>query len=341
MAGFPDDFLRFLQVNFPDAYRRASVPDVSEETVTSIMSTYGHRFQIWKEIPDWIKGSHGDRVPPEVLNGNFTVHDYVEYEKAKNIEKEKQTEDLLSFSVSMLALGYATETVAALTENYAEREKLLAEAGGDRDHPRLTPEQHKRWLESRRKDFEAIRNDWEKNQPEKHILRLAKELSRAKKGLARLENEEAKERLAKRVATLEKQLHEASERLNSRGSRQNMVDYLRVRSQQAALRHMHPEVLHLLTEAMERQRIRIEPAKGNKAYEKVRSLFNHNNLSQAFKSDFAQMEKSAGLTEDVVKRIQKQDDRIIERAEIKKEKKERVAKTVRMRASRGSSVRTA
>jgi len=341
MVNFPDGFLRFLEVNFPDAFRRASSADITEASANSLLSRYGHRFQIWKEVPDWIKNNHGDRIPSEVLNGNITVRDYVEQEKIKNTEQEKQNDDMMSFGVSMLALGYAADTVATLTQNHAEREQLLAEAKDGKLTRKLNPEQFEKWLDTRRRDIEAIRKDWQEHQPEKYILHLAKELSRARKRLDRTDDAETREDISLNISLLEKEFSKASRRLNNRGSRQVMVDYLRGQPQQAALRHMDPEVLQLLTDSMEKQRIRIVPIKDMKIFKKFRSLFNHENISQVLKSDFAQMEKNTNLTTDTAKRVAKQDDRIMERAKIKKENKEKVAKTVRMRVARGRTAQSA
>lgn len=337
MAGFSDDFLEFLKKNYPDVFLRATASNVSDATVTSIMSRYAGRYEIWKEIPEWIKSQNNGRIPSEVLNGNITVKDYIEKESHKNEETVKQTNEALSFGVSLLALGYAAETVATLTENHTQREQLLAEAGGGR----LSKEQFASWLESRRSDVEAIRNDYKTYQPEKYAMHLARKLSRAKKRYARMGDGSDREGLALEIKALEAEFLKTARRLNGRSSRQNMVDYLRGQSQQAAMRHMHPEVLQLLMGVMEKQKIRIEPVTSNRILTKMKSLFNHESLSGMLKMDYERMENKENLFRDAVQRDRKQDERIMKRVEDKAKKKEGITRTIRLKNSRRSRVTSA
>ena len=336
MAGFSDDFLRFLQVNYPDVFRRASADKVTDATVNSIMSSYGHRYQIWQQIPEWIKNNYGDKIPPEVLNGNETVHDYIEKEKAKQQAKEKETEEMLSFSVNMLALGYAADTVTTLMGNRSERERMLAAANGGS----LSAAQFERWLETRREDAAAIAQDWATHQPEKHILHLAKELSRAKKRLGRACSDEQKAEFSNRIAELEKEFRLMSGRLNSRESRQNMVDYLRGQPQQAALRHLDGDVLTMLTGLMEKQGIRIAPVRGGAEQTNARAL-RHESLTESLREDFARMEQNESIMRDAAQRGRRNSDRIFARAVQKEKKKEEVARTVRLRSRAGRRTQSA
>ena len=315
MKRIPDDFLYFLQKNFPTAFNRANAEDVSESTINSLISTYGHRFEIYKQIPDWIKNKYGDKIPQEVLNGTVPVWDYVEKEREKYKTEQKETENLIGFSVSMLALGYTAETVTTLAKDRAERERLLAEAG----EMGLTPEQFAKWLATRERDIKAITKDWQDNQPEKYLLHVAKSISRAKKQMAKdTTNEEDKALLAKKIKKLEQELKKLSSGLDNRGVKQNIVDYLRAQPQQAALRHLEPETLSLLTGLMAKQGIKIEAVKGSK----MNSLTSaYESLTASLKRDFAEMEKSGSLLRRAVQSGKNSAERIATRVAQKASKK--------------------
>lgn len=327
MANLSDDFLEFLRVNFPDAYRRGSIKDLPEDVATSLMSRYGHRYEIWKKIPDDVKNKYGGRVPPEVLNGNITVHDYVVSERNKTAQEEKDRSELLTFSVSMLALGYTTETVATLMENRETREMLLA---ASKDGV-LSDEQHAKWILSRIADFHAIATDWQEMQPEKYALHLAKSLSREKKRQARGGADFDMEASNQKIKEIEQELAGITARLDTRGSRQNMVDFLRGQSQQSALRHLDPEVLAMFTGLMEKQGIRIQPVRGDNVLTNARGTSNYQSLSESLRKDFARMEKSEDLIRDVAVRGQRNQQRIDDRVQQKAKKQRDTARVVQMR----------
>ena len=261
MAEVSQDFLRFLEANFYSDWLKLSAPDVPEDVVTAIKMKYAREYQIWREIPEDIKSRFRDKVPSDVLNGHESVQHFVNTEHQKAEKEEKNTAELLSFSVNMLALGYAVDTVKVMAENRAARENLLHAAKGGK----LPPEQLIEWLETRKKDIEAITADWKKYQPEKHVLHLAKMLAREKRRQKRLLSDEDRALSDQRIKSLEKKLKEAVKRLDDRSAKMNMVHYLRGTSQQAALRHLTPDILKTFSDLLEAQGIRISPVKSARA----------------------------------------------------------------------------
>lgn len=315
MARASEDFLRFLLANYPDDYRRASVTDVKEDVLTAIMSKHAHHYQIWCRIPDWIKDRHGDRIPTEVLNGNKTPQSYINEETISKQNDDQNTSDMLNFSVSMLALGYSEDAVAELMKNREAREELLkaAKAG------RLPEALRALWHETRLKDLEAIGKDWKKNQPEKHLFRLAKLLSREERNLENATTSKDRMAAEKEITTLRRELMDFATRLDSRQSKQNMVDYLRGQPQQAALRHLNPEVMSLFTGIMRDKGIKIEPVKGA-----LRSLSNYESLSKSLRQDFDLMKQSEQLVTDITSRSNKSMARM---ADMRTSKKKGKSKT--------------
>ena len=181
MANSMSDFERFLYANYPDDYRRATVDDVPDDVINAILSKHERHYQIWRRIPEWVKSEYRDVIPPEVLNGNESVRDFVADEQQKMAEDEKETKQLLNYSVSLLALGYAAETVAVMVENRRQRQELLAAAHGGP----LSEEQMKLWQKTRESDDKAIQKDWKENHTEKFIVHLFKEIDREKRRMAR------------------------------------------------------------------------------------------------------------------------------------------------------------
>jgi len=324
MATLSDDFIRFLQTNYPDDYRLIPTGEVPEALANSLMSKHAREYAIWCEVPEWIKSRCRDKLPKEVLNGNETVQTYVRKEETAAKKEEKDNTELMSYSVELLALGYAQDTVSTLMQDRDERENLLLEFG---DGP-LTEEQLARWLETRHKDMMAIRKDWIENQPEKYALHMAKLLSRNKKRLERgglTSDERAK--IEKRIATFEREFKTTVRRLESRETRQNMVDYLRGQPQQAALRHLAPDVLAQFTAAMKGQGIKIEAVRGNA---RTRALSGYESLTESLKMDFARMEKNEDIFRERTKR-DKQHTVRIKAHEILDKQNEGIAKVVKMR----------
>lgn len=335
MTVLSKDFLYFLEKNYPSAYR-SGVGDIPESVANSLMSEYGQKYKIYTEIPDWIKNNYGGKIPKEVLNGNVTVRDYIEKEQDKYKAEEKATNELIGYSVSMLALGYMTDTVTTLTQDRAEREAILKEAGG----LGLTPEQFARWLATRQKDINAITQDWQTNQPEKYALHLAKSISRAKKQMAKDNvTEEDKAELAAKIKKLEKELKSFSSKLDTRGLKQNMVDYLRAQPQQAALRHLEPDTLSLLTKLMGKQGIKIEAVQSSKVNSNRLSSV-YESLTSSLKKDFEAMEKNSTLLHQAVQNGRKTAERITARAtqkDKKKKSKTRMAQAKRMSARQNAA----
>lgn len=326
MASLSGDFLRFLQANYPDDFRLVPTGDVPDALANSLMSKHASHYAIWCQIPEWVKTNYHDKLPKEVLNGNETVQTFVNKEEAtaKVDEKKNNSDEMVSYSVELLALGYTATTVSALIQDKEDRELMLLEFGD----MSLTDEQKARWIATRYKDILAITKDWKENQPEKYALHLAKALSRNKKRLERGEmTDDERAEVEKRIAILGRAFNKAVKRLESRESRQNMVDYLRAQPQQAALRHLTPDILATFTAKMEDQGIKIEAVRGAN---RTRSLSGYDSLTDSLKKDFARMEKSEGIFRERARRDEQQVGRI-KAHEVLDKQNDGIAKVVTMR----------
>lgn len=239
------DFERFLYANYPDDYRRATASNVPEDVLTAIVSRHSAHYAVWRNIPEWIKNRYQDRLPRELLNGNEQVKDFIKKEEKLTAKEEKETIELLDFSVTMLALGYSAETVKAMMENRGLREKLLKAAEGGE----LSEEQKALWRQSRESDKAAIMRDWQANQPEKYLFHLIKEMNRSQKRGEKV-NPQALEELSQMLPLF-----------GDKANRQKLVDYLRQKPQQAALGHLSPEVLGKFSGVLKECGINITPAK--------------------------------------------------------------------------------
>lgn len=245
MAVSSSDFERFLYANYPDDYRRATADNVPEDVLTAIVSRHSSHYSVWKNIPEWVKNRYHDILPRDVLNGNSQVKDFVLKEENNVKKEEKETAELLDFSITMLALGYSAETVRALAENKKLREQLANAA----KKGKLTPEQFEQWLLSRVEDKEIITRDWQTNQPEKYLFHLIKDMNRS-------------ERRGESIDPLkEKELAQLLPLFANKENRNKLVDYLRQKPQQAALGHLSPEILGKFGGVLKECGINITPAK--------------------------------------------------------------------------------
>lgn len=280
MANSMSDFERFLYANYPDDYRRATADDVPDDVINAILSKHEKHYQIWRRIPEWIKDEYRDIIPTEVLNGNETVRDFVEEEHQKLANEEKETQQLLNYSVSLLALGYAAETVAVMVENRRQREALLAAAHGGP----LSDEQMKLWLQTRESDQKAIRKDWQKNHTEKFIVHLFKEIDREKRRMAR--NGESVDATLK-ISRMENEAAQLLAQFSDMDKKKAMVEYLRGQPQQVALKRMNPEVRQRFVDMLRKNGIAVE----DKNFAQV----NRENLAQSLKRNFDDCRKRENI----------------------------------------------
>ena len=303
MAAFSEDFLRFLRANYPDEFRRASVNDVKEDVVNSIMSRHANHYAIWQRIPEWVKNRYADKIPVEVLSGLETPEDFTQ----KEIEHFTAPESIRSAAVEtaamFLAIGFSSKSSAKLSEQRAYRAQLLDQAGDDG----LTDAMMSLWLESRKTDMMTIENDWKTNQPEKYVLHLAKALSRKKISAQKAGG--ADKQTTMEIAALERELGNYMQKFQSKKSKKSLVDYLRKPSRQSALYHLSSEVLPLFAGLLSKQGIKIE-ANPDKIQNMRLNSEQTGGLTNTLRGDFDKMVKRENLLvtaatqgEQLIKRI--------------------------------------
>ena len=279
MSKCSEDFERFLYANYPDDYRRATAEDVPDDVLTAILSRHETHYKIWEYVPEWVKDRYSDVLPREVLDGNVAADDFVDAEEEKLNEEEKESRALINYSVSLLALGYAAETVAEMAANRELRMQLLKEAG---NQP-FSPEQKARWLALREKDRQIIEKEWREHQPEKYIIHLAKTADRAYRkaqnggSLSGMTLDEADNEIRKTMS-----------RIMNREEKMRLVDYLRQRPQQAALKHLSPEMQNRLVNIFRENGINMTPVKDR---EEPSPEINRDSLEQSLKNSFERCKK--------------------------------------------------
>lgn len=265
MAANINDFLRFLKANYPDDWRRATVDKVPDDVLEAILSKHKGHYEVWKRIPEWIKSKYGDILPPHVLNGNETVKDFV-----KNEELKKEKEDKVATEIVMLPIGLSATAALSIQGNAALRMKLAEWARNGT----LTPEQRDLWLASRMDDRDVIIQDWQKNQPEKYLMHVVKEINRYYK---RIERNATGEELAKAKKSLAQDMNEQLSPLlafmQSKEGRKKMAEYLKQTPQQAALKQLSPEILDQFKAVMRDNGIGVKSGRTSLADE-LKAAFN-------------------------------------------------------------------
>lgn len=288
MAKSSSDFERFLYANFPEDYRRATVDDVPDDVIYAILSRHEARYKIWQRIPEWVKTKYRDKLPSEVLNGNMPVKEFVKEEEKAVKEEEKSTAALLEYGALLLAAGYAAETAAVLVKNRSKREELLQQA----EDGKLSDAQRALWRETRESDKKAITDDWRTRQPEKYLLHLIKEIDRAKKRGAKALSEQEKAAMEMKAGSFERELQQVAGRFKTKEDRERLKAYLQEMPQQAALKHLSPDMFSRFSEIAKSCGIKIKPARaeGEKAQEVTRE-----SLADDLKQNFLRRKSIEGI----------------------------------------------
>jgi gas vesicle protein len=302
MASRTSDFERFLYANYPDDYRRATAPDVSDDVIEAILSRHRSHYDIWKDIPEWIKSEYGDKLPSEVLNGNVTprqfVNEEIEKDSVKDVELDTSMDFLLmGVSASVLSnmcsklaeaqsKGYSQESAITFAKNMGKRAQIMsASRGGE-----LTAEQEYAWRETRESDKSTIANDWMHNQSEKYLLHVVKEISREYKRAQR----EGREPSAEKMETLNNELKHHMTGLETTEDKRKLAVYLSQEPQQAALKHLDPSVLEMLTGMLKEQGIVITPINKDKSKSNDMEV-EEESLSESLEKDFNKMQKMKSI----------------------------------------------
>ena len=214
----------------------------------------------------------------------------MEEEEQKLNQEEKETRELMDYTVTLLALGYAAETAAIMAANREQRMLLLKEAGG---RP-LNAEQAAKWRELRESDRKAIEADWKNSQTEKYILHLAKCIDRERRRMLRSGTETEKAAAGMKLSGMENELRRMTAKLADKNVQKRMADYLRQQPQQAALRHLSPETMKQFGELLKKQGINISPVQ-EKKFETVdirQENVGRDSLAQSLKNHFEQCRKT-------------------------------------------------
>ena len=278
MADFSEDFLRFLKANFPDDYLRATSADLPDDVKQSIMSRQEGHYKVWSHIPEWIKNEYADRLPREVLYGNVAVKEFVEKEEDRFLEQEEETKALMKYSASMLALGYAVETASVLAENHVKRLELMKQAQGGK----LSETALAEWLKTRESDENAILTDWKTHQREKYLVHLLKEINRNDKRMQKAETENGKAVFGMKKSALDRELRGLINECSSKNDKEKLINYLRGKSQQGAMRHISPEILAEFGDLLNSQGIKIKLSSEDDKVMDVRRM----NLFESMKQHF-------------------------------------------------------
>lgn len=254
MASVSSDFERFLKANFPDDYRKVIDPDVKDDVINAIMSRREDDYKVWCRIPEWIKAEYGDDLPDDVFNGNKTVKQFINEEEKQSQIKEEENKRLMNYSVSLLAAGYAVETVSLMVQNRSLREELLLLAGNEP----LTPEMKEKWRATRENDRHLILKDWKENQPEKYFMHIVKEMHRANRRKERADTPALIAAADMRLASVEREFKEISQKIKDENVRTRLMEYLREAPQQASLSRLNEDLLAKVTESLGEAGIKVK-----------------------------------------------------------------------------------
>ena len=288
MAKISSDFERFLKANFPDEFLRITADGVKDDVVETILRRREDDYKIWCNIPEWIKNEYRDNLPDEVLNGNVSVRQFVQNEEDELKRKEKETKELMDYSVSLIAAGYMASSVNQLVKNREERLALMREAKANPKDKTIL----EKIIELREKDSKIIVKDWKENQSEKYFMHLARELSRAKKREKRATSPSMKAAAEMKMSSLEREFKGMADMLEDENFRSKLVEHLRSRQEQAALYRMDKDVFNMLQGMLKDKGIKIEQ---NEEKTQQRAGLDKASLVYELKQQYEQRTKNLSL----------------------------------------------
>ena len=178
------EFERFLEANYPSAYLKISSGEVKDDVYFAVYSEFEARFRKWQRIPSWIKDFYRDTLPPEILNGNITVDDFIEnleyvcfrspdrdltQIRSNNYRNVVYVEEKLSdVYKAKIALGYSHSHARKLAENAHVRKCMCALC-----RP-LNNEERKIWRATRKSDRHIVKEHFKTVEPEKMVFHCIK-----------------------------------------------------------------------------------------------------------------------------------------------------------------------
>lgn len=193
MSQITSDFERFLSANYPDDYRKITGPNVEESLITTILSRYSQKYQVWERVPEWIKALYHDDLPQEIFVGHEPYTNFVNYLGEHHQDYTKinafifntitKDPDNTAHCNNILDKGYTLENAMLLTYNYNTRKELL-ESGLFN-----TPEGKKQWFESRQSDIDITKSEFKEHQKEKYALNILAKMSGYEENIAEKEAE--------------------------------------------------------------------------------------------------------------------------------------------------------
>ena len=128
------------------------------------------------------------------------------------------------------------------------------------------------------------------NQSEKYLLHVVKEISREYKRAQR----EGREPSAEKMETLNNELKHHMTGLETTEDKRKLAVYLSQEPQQAALKHLDPSVLEMLTGMLKEQGIVITPINKDKSKSNNMEV-EEESLSESLEKDFNKMQKMKSI----------------------------------------------
>jgi hypothetical protein len=259
MGNFSDSFMEYLKIYNPSAYDKANSDNVKPEELAAIYNENAAKFEVWDSIPLTIRNRYpGQPVPYDVMEaaarGEIYTLREMEYHpeirqvseaREKVAEEQGMPNDIVSDTaaatfVTALAAGYAAETCYHLAMSRQNREEMLKNK-----HDGMTDEEHaawlKSWLATREKDFNAIKNDWKENQPEKYLMHLL-----FKHNIGKLNQKELEE-FPQTVQDLMQRIEAVPDRMS------NLLEYIKKPRMQARIGRFNEETMDILKHTVLRQ----------------------------------------------------------------------------------------
>ena len=179
MNGFSDDFLWFLNANYPTDFYKVKDEKASPETLASIYANRCEEFRQWETVPLTLRLEYHGKLPEDIKElarqGNY---EELRHEAAHKHPEKVDYDNFHPTPQQFASAGAIMVFAAAAAEGYSQAsqyglatERILRDTLRDKAiNNTMTATEKEAWRKSKHKTQNIIYQEWKQHSPEKLLV---------------------------------------------------------------------------------------------------------------------------------------------------------------------------